>query len=75
MVEAKFISKETTLGEVVQKYPETIEILLNNGLHCIGCHVSYFETIEQGASAHGLNEKQIEEMVEEMNKAIESKSK
>ena len=64
------ITADMTLGEAVSKYPQTIEVLFRYGLHCIGCHVSAYETIEQGALAHGLDEKGVKKMVEEMNKKI-----
>ena len=64
------ITKDMTLGEAVSKYPQTIEVLFGYGLHCIGCHVSAYETIEQGALAHGLDDKQIQKMIDDMNKRI-----
>ena len=68
----KLITKQITLGEVVQKYPETIEVMFKNGLHCVGCHVAAWETIEQGALGHGINP---DKLVEEMNKAIKETAK
>ena len=56
-----------TFQDVIDKYPNAIDVVMNYGLHCIGCHVSAFETIEQGAKAHGLNKKDIEKMIKEMN--------
>lgn len=67
------ISKEMTLGEVVRAFPDSVPVMLNCGLHCIGCHVAAFETIEQGARAHGMSGKDIEKMLAEMNKAIKEK--
>jgi hybrid cluster-associated redox disulfide protein len=64
------ITKDMTLGEVVQKYPETIPIMLEHGLHCIGCHVAAFETIEQGATSHGID---VEKLLKDMNKIIQKK--
>ena len=64
------ITKDMTLGEAVSKYPQTMEVLFGYGLHCIGCHVSAYETIEQGALAHGLDDKQVKKLVEDMNKRI-----
>ncbi len=66
----KKITREMTLGEIVMKHPEAVEIMLNYGLHCVGCHVANWETIEQGAMAHGMNEKEIEEMIQKLNKII-----
>ena len=61
------------LGDVVAKHPEAVPVMLEYGLHCIGCHVAAFETIEQGALAHGLKEEDIKKMIEKMNKAISKK--
>ncbi len=64
------ITKDMTLGEVAAKYPAAVMVLFKYGLHCIGCHVASYETVEQGAMAHGLGEKEIKQMLEEMNKSI-----
>ncbi len=61
------ITKDMTLGEVVQAYPQSAMVMLKYGLHCIGCHVSAWETVEQGALGHGLSPKQLDDMVKEMN--------
>ena len=47
------ITKGMTIGEVVQKYPETAKVLLEKGMACVGCHVAVNETLEQGFKAHG----------------------
>jgi len=65
--EKKIINEKMTLGEVVEKYPKTAEVMLNYGLHCIGCHVATWETIEQGAYSHGMDKKMLNKMVSEMN--------
>lgn len=70
MADEDKIKKDMTIGEVVVKFPETIPIMMRNGLHCVGCHVAAYETVEQGAAAHGMDEKQIETMVKDMNEAI-----
>lgn len=67
------ITKDAKLGDVVSKHPETIEVMLDYGLHCIGCHVAGWETIEQGAVAHGLSEENIKSLIVDLNKAVEKK--
>ena len=64
------IMQDMTFGEVLEKYPETAQVMMSHGLHCIGCHVASYETIMQGAKAHGMTDKQIVKMIDEMNKAI-----
>jgi hybrid cluster-associated redox disulfide protein len=66
----KKITKNMILGEVARKYPETINVFLNHGLPCAMCHISFHETIEQGAKSHGIN---VKKLVEELNKAIKKK--
>lgn len=67
------ISKEKTFGEILKICPESSYILMNYGLHCIGCHIAIVETLEQGCRAHGLSEEQIEEIVDKINNLIKEK--
>jgi len=60
----KKITKEMKIAEVIKKYPETLSVFIKNGIHCIGCAAATFETIEQGAMAHGITP---EELVEDLN--------
>ena len=58
-----------TIGEVVSKYPQTAPVMLKYGLHCIGCHVAQWETVEQGAAAHGLSNEKAKALLKDLNKA------
>ncbi len=62
------ITKTMTLGEVIEKYPKSVDIFMKYGLHCIGCSVATWETLEQGAMAHGMDNKKIDSLLEELNK-------
>jgi hybrid cluster-associated redox disulfide protein len=48
------ISPGTNIRELVDELPIAEEVLGAFGLHCAGCGVNKYETIEQGAAAHGL---------------------
>ena len=63
----KIIRRDMLIGEIVKKYPQSIEILLEHGLQCIGCHVATWETLEQGAKGHGID---VDKLVEDLNKKI-----
>ena len=67
------ITKTMTFSEVLEKHPETAQIMLKHGLHCIGCHASAFENIEQGCLGHGMSEESVDNLVKEMNAAIKKK--
>lgn len=55
--------------QLMDEYPKAIEILLEKGMHCIGCPMAMQETVGQGAEAHGLNPKElVKEINEKLNK-------
>lgn len=66
----KIVTKNTIIAEAIQMCPEALGIMFEHSLHCVGCHGSMYETIEQGALVHGKSEKDIEEIVKEINAAI-----
>ena len=61
------ITKDMSIADVVQKYPQTIEVFLRHGLMCFGCAIARFENIEQGAQAHGIN---VPALVTDLNAAV-----
>ena len=65
------ISKEMAIGEVVQKYPQTIPVFLQHGLMCVGCAVARFENIEQGARAHDID---VDALIAALNKVVPQQS-
>ncbi|MBV8601765.1 MAG: P-loop NTPase [Candidatus Eremiobacteraeota bacterium] len=48
------IGPKTNIRELVEALPIAEEVLSKFGLHCAGCGVNKYETIEAGAAAHGL---------------------
>ncbi len=67
------ITKDTNIRELIIKYPETAEIFSKLGLGCIGCIMATYETLEQGARAHGMNSEQIKKLISEIQKIVNSK--
>ena len=61
------ITKDMSIMEVVQKYPDTVEVFINAGMCCLGCAAAHFENIEQGAQAHGID---VDALMEGLNKAV-----
>ncbi len=64
------ITREMNIGELVKNYPQTSEVLLSKGLHCVGCHVALWESLEEAAAAHGIEEEDFEKLLKELNEAI-----
>lgn len=49
------ITKDTTIGELLESAPETAPVLMEVGMHCLGCPASQAETLEEAAFVHGLD--------------------
>ena len=58
------------IGELLQIDEGVAPILLNIGMHCLGCPSSQMETIEQAAMVHGID---AETLVDEINNFLESR--
>lgn len=63
----KKLSKYMTIGELVSSYPETVEILMEFGMGCVGCPASQAESLEQAAMVHGFD---VEELMEKLNEVV-----
>jgi hybrid cluster-associated redox disulfide protein len=61
------ITKQMTFGEVLNKYPKTVETFFRYGMHCFGCHIAVEESIEQGALAHGV---EVDKLIDDLNKVV-----
>ena len=63
------VSKATMIGELLQIDADVAPILLNIGMHCLGCPSSQMETIEEAAMVHGID---ADDLVEEINTFLDS---
>lgn len=48
------VTKETIIADLMRENPESIRVLLEHGLACVGCPASQVETLEE-AMVHGLD--------------------
>ena len=58
------ITKEMTIGEILRTKPEAAEVLLNAGMHCLGCPSAQGESLEEAAMVHGMN---IDDLMSKIN--------
>ena len=57
-------NKDTKIGEILEKAPKKAEILLEIGMHCLGCPASQMETLEEACAVHGID---VKEVLEKLN--------
>lgn len=60
------VKKEMTVNEVLEKYPKTIAVFMDYGLHCVGCPIAQSETIKALAQGHQLD---LKKLLGDLNKA------
>ena len=41
-----YITKDMTISEIIELYPETMDVIMQYQLSCVGCGIADFETIE-----------------------------
>ena len=63
------ITRATPIGELVLNFPVAASVLLEHGFHCIGCGLAAYETLEEGAAAHGFDDAAIDALVQEIKEA------
>ena len=59
------ITKEMTIGEILRANPAVAPVLLEAGMHCLGCPSAQGESLEEAAMVHGID-------IDELMKAIEA---
>ncbi len=52
---AAVVSKDTRIGDLLQINANVAPILMDIGMHCLGCPASQMETIEEAAMVHGID--------------------
>ena len=63
------VTKEMTIGNIIAIDQNIIAILLNYGMHCIGCPSAQAESLEEACMVHGMN---CDDLLEDINTYLES---
>lgn len=58
------ITKDMTIGEILRVNPDVAPILMEAGMHCLGCPSAQGESLEEAAMVHGMD---IEELMGKIN--------
>lgn len=59
-------TKNMTIGEILRAKPDVAPVLMNIGMHCLGCPSAQAETIEEAAMVHGID---IDDLMTQINEA------
>ena len=58
------ITKEMLIREILEAKPEAAEVLMNAGMHCLGCPAAAGESLEEACLVHGID---VEEVLAKIN--------
>lgn len=58
------IEKTMTIGSLLENYPDKADILLDAGMHCLGCPSAQAETLEEACAVHGID---VDELIKKLN--------
>jgi hybrid cluster-associated redox disulfide protein len=61
------VTKEMTIGQLLMEYPHVAPVLMEIGMHCLGCPSAQAESLEMAAMVHGID---ANVLVEKINAAI-----
>ena len=57
-------SKDMTIGEILRTNPMAAPVLMEAGMHCVGCPSAQGETLEEAAMVHGMD---ADKLLEKLN--------
>jgi hybrid cluster-associated redox disulfide protein len=63
------ITKDMIIADILKVNMGCVPILLNEGMHCIGCPASQGESLEEACMVHGIA---VEPLVEKLNEFIQN---
>lgn len=58
------VTKDTLIGEALAMNMDIAEVLMNAGMHCVGCPASQGESIEEACMVHGMD---AESLIKDIN--------
>lgn len=53
------ITKQTTMGEMLEYDMGIAYVLMQAGMHCVGCPSSIGESLEEACAVHGLDSDEV----------------
>ena len=69
------ITKEMTIGEILRTNPDVAPVLLNAGMHCLGCPSAQGESLEEAAMVHGIDIDALMEAIQALQIAANNKKR
>jgi hybrid cluster-associated redox disulfide protein len=62
------ITSKTKFSEILKKDNKAAEILMSEGMSCLGCPMAMEETIGEGCMAHGMSKEETQKLIKKLNR-------
>ena len=64
------ITKDMTIGQILDLDPSTAAFFMQMGMHCLGCPASRGESVEDACAVHGVS---VDELLDKLNAHVAGK--
>ena len=64
------ITKDMTIGAILDFDPTTATFFMQMGMHCLGCPASRGESVEDACAVHGVS---VDELLQKLNAHVAGK--
>ena len=64
------VSKDMLIVDILKADKGTVPILLNSGLHCLGCPSAQGESLEMACEIHGID---VDKLIDQLNDFLKDK--
>ena len=61
---AQKVTKDMVIGQILQIHEGVVPILMQSGMHCLGCPSSQMESLEDACAVHGMD---VDVLLEQIN--------
>ncbi|GIW60166.1 MAG: hypothetical protein KatS3mg087_1232 [Patescibacteria group bacterium] len=64
------ITLQTNIGELIENYPQTVEVLIDYGIPCASCHFSSYDSLGDSILEFRLEEEDTTDLLAELNEIV-----
>jgi hybrid cluster-associated redox disulfide protein len=68
MKKLAFPTTEQTVDDVMRRWPSTIRVFIEFRMHCVGCPIATFHSVEEACSEHGID---LEAFLRSLHRAVQ----
>lgn len=65
------ITKFWPINKIMELYPDSVEHMMEIGLHCFSCSANTIERLNEGMKSHGFTDKEIDQLTEKINQGFQ----